>query len=58
MEAEWDAQRADRERARLARQERFDEERSNARITGEVDDVGDVVTAGEARKESRRSSTC
>src|SRR5262249_42304654 len=26
MEAEWDAQRAERERARLARQERFDEE--------------------------------
>jgi hypothetical protein len=33
MEAEWEAQRAERERARLARQERFDEERSNARIT-------------------------
>lgn len=33
MEAEWDAQRAERERGRLARQERFDEERSNARIT-------------------------
>lgn len=33
MEAEWDARRAERERARLARQGRFDEERSNARIT-------------------------
>lgn len=33
MEAEWNARRAERERARLARQERFDEERSNARIT-------------------------
>jgi hypothetical protein len=33
MEAEWDAQRAERERVRLARQERLDEERSNARLT-------------------------
>ncbi len=33
MEAEWDAQQAERERARLTRQQRFDEERSNARIT-------------------------
>lgn len=33
MEAEWDAQQAERERARLERQEGFDEERWNARIT-------------------------
>jgi hypothetical protein len=33
MEAEWEAQRAERERTRLARQEKSDEEQSKARIT-------------------------